>query len=391
MGAPFELLFATMTPPSTLNKEGGTASVEGNLTMRWKFVSSVVAAALIGTSVAYAAGFTLSAAPKIAFLYFADKHDGGWTQAFDEARPKIEAAVGQKIPYVENVPEVAGKIKPAAETFISRGSNIIIGTAFGYSDTFKELSEKYPKVAFLNASGTTNGPNLESFYGRTYESQYLCGMVAGAMSKNGKLGFVAAHPIGPVNWTINAYELGAKQFNPNATVTVIFTGEWNDPVKERAAASALADQGVDVIGQHVDTPTPQIVAQERGIYGTGHHRNLSEFAPKATLCSSVWTWDKFLSPELKKIEAGNWQPSPYGAFPGIKDGGTDIAWGSVTIPKDVVAKVTAERQAIINGKQIYTGPMTDTSGKEELAAGKSIDDGGLWKMDWYVPGVIAQK
>ena len=132
------------------------------------------------------------------------------------------------------------------------------------------------------------------------------------MSKTGKLGFVAAHPIGPVNWTINAYELGAKQFKPNATVTVIFTGEWNDPVEERAAASALADQGVDVIGQHVDTPTPQIVAQERGIYGTGHHRDLSEFAPKATLCSSVWTWDKFLAPELKKIEAGNWRPAPMG-------------------------------------------------------------------------------
>ena len=68
-----------------------------------------------------------------------------------------------KIPYVENVPEVAGKIKPAAETFISRGYNVIIGTAFGYSDTFKELAEKYPKVAFLNASGTTNGPNLHPF------------------------------------------------------------------------------------------------------------------------------------------------------------------------------------------------------------------------------------
>ncbi|MGD0421685.1 MAG: BMP family ABC transporter substrate-binding protein [Xanthobacteraceae bacterium] len=359
--------------------------------MRWKIASSVVATALLGSSVAYAAGFTLSAPPKIAFLYFAEKTDGGWTQAFDEARPKIEAALGQKIPFVENVPEVAGKIKPAAETFIARGYNIIIGTAFGYSDTFKELSEKYPKVAFLNASGTTNGPNLESFYGRTYESQYLCGMVAGAMSKSGKLGFVAAHPIGPVNWTINAYELGAQKMNPKATTTVIFTGAWNDPVKERAAASALADQGVDVIGQHVDTPTPQVVAQERGIYGTGHHRDLREFAPKATLCSSVWTWDKFLTPELKKIEAGNWQPSPYGAFPGIKEGGTDIACCGAAVPKEVVDKVMAERQAIINGKQIYEGPLTDTTGKVVVPAGKSLDDAGLWKMSWFLPGVIAQK
>ena len=359
--------------------------------MRHAFACTSLGVAIACAAAPYAAGFTLSEPPKIAFLYFAEKTDGGWTQAFDEARPKIEDALGMKIPFVENVPEVAGQIRPAAERFIQRGHNVIIGTAFGYSDTFKELSEKYPKVAFLNASGTTNGPNLESFYGRTYESQYLCGMVAGGMSKTGKLGFVAAHPIGPVNWTINAYQLGAQQMNPKTTVTVIFTGSWNDPVKERAAAQALAEQGIDVIGQHVDTPTPQIVAQERGIYGTGHHRDLREFAPKATLCSSAWTWDKHLAPALKKVAAGNWQPSPYGAFPGIKDGGTDIACCNAVVPKEVVDKVMAERAAIVGGKHIFSGVIKDTAGAQRVAAGAALDDAGLWKMDWFVPGVITQK
>ena len=359
--------------------------------MRWTAIPVLAAALTGGAAIAYAAGFTLPAQPKIAFLYFMDKTDGGWTQAFEEARVKVEKSLDLQIPFVEGVPEVAGQITPAAERFIQRGYNVIIGTAFGYSDTFKELSLKYPKVAFLNASGTTNGSNLESFYGRTYESQYLCGMVAGGMSKTGKLGFVAAHPIGPVNWTINAYEMGALKMNPKATTTVIFTGAWNDPVKERAAAQAMADQGIDVIGQHVDTPTPQIVAQERGIYGTGHHRDLREFAPKATLCSSAWTWEKFLSPELKKVAAGNWEPSPYGAFPGIKDGGTDIACCNAAVPKEVVDKVMAERDAIIAGKKIFTGPIKDIAGTERVAANASLDDGGFWKMDWYVPGVITQK
>jgi basic membrane lipoprotein Med (substrate-binding protein (PBP1-ABC) superfamily) len=164
-----------------------------------------------------------------------------------------------------------------------------------------------------------------------------------------------------------------------------------DPVKERVAAQALVGQGVDVIGEHVNGPTPELVAQEHGLYSTAHHRDKTEYAPKANICSAVWMWDRFLVPEMQKIAAGGWKPNPYGAFPGIKDGGTDIAWGKVSIPKDVKDKVMAERQAIINGKQIYTGPMTDTSGKEEIAAGKSLDDAGLWKMDWYVPGVIAQK
>jgi basic membrane protein A and related proteins len=346
--------------------------------------------ALAGTA-ANAEGFTLKAPPKVAFLYFKAKNDGGWTQAFDEARPQMEKALGMQIPYVENIAEDAAQITPPAEKFIQRGYNIIIGTAFGYSDTFKELAQKHPDVAFLNAAGTTNGPNLQSFYGRTYQSQYLCGMVAGAMSKSGKLGFVGANPFGIVNWTVNAYELGAKKMNPNATLTAVFTGAWNDPVKERAAASALIDQGVDVVGMHVDTPTVPIVAQERGVYATGHHRDMRQFAPKATLCSSVWVWGKYLTAEIKKIEAGNWKPNPYGDFISIKDGGTDIACCNSVVPKDVVTKVMAEREAIINGKHVYAGPLSDRDGKQRVAAGQTLSDADLWKMDWYVQGVTTQK
>lgn len=156
-------------------------------------------------------GLTLDKPAKIAMLYISPRNDGGWTQAFDEARQKLESELDTKIQYVESVPENASSIRPAVDRLIQRGANVIIGTAFGYSDTFKELADKYPQVAFLNGSGTTNGANLESFYGRTYESQYLCGMAAGAASKTGKLGFVAANPFGQVNWTINAFALGARR------------------------------------------------------------------------------------------------------------------------------------------------------------------------------------
>ncbi len=358
-------------------------------------VKTLLAAGVGATLAAIApaeAAFKLSGPPKVAMIIFSQKNDGGWAQALDEARQRMEKELGISITVVENVPENATALRPAVELFVQRGYNIIIGTAFGYSDTMKELSEKYPEVAFLNAAGTTNGNNLESFYGRTYESQYLCGMAAAGASKDGKLGFVAANPFGLVNWTVNAYALGARQINPKATVTVVYTGAWNDPVKERAATEALIEQGIDVIGQHVDTPAPQLVAQEKGVFGTGHHRDFREFAPKATQCSSVWVWDRFLTPEIKKIEAGTWEPSPYGAFLSIKEGGTDIACCGDAVPKEVADKVQAARQEIIDGKlQVYAGPLKDRDGKERVAAGATLDDAGLWNMDWYVDGVISQQ
>ncbi len=354
-----------------------------------RIVFAILAAAL-GSEAAFADGFTLKKPAKIGILYYTLRNDGGWTQAFDEARLKVEAATGQKIQFVEGIPDDAS-IKPAAEKLIQRGVNVIIGTSFGYSDTFKELAKAHPDVAFLNASGTTNGDNLESFYGRTYESQYLCGMAAGAASKTGKLGFVAAFPIGVVNWTVNAFALGAQQMKPGATVTVVYTGSWDDSIKDRAATTALIDQGADVIGQHVNSPTPQIVAQERGKVGTGHHRDMRQFAPKATVCSSVWVWDKFLAPELKKIQAGGWKPNPYGAFIPISAGGTDIACCGPAVSKADAARIMAERSAVMKGKQIYAGPLADETGKERVPAGGVLSDADLWKMDWYVKGVISQK
>src|SRR5438046_8978792 len=98
----------------------------------------------------------------------------------------------QQIPYVENIAEDAAQITPPAERFIQRGYNVIIGTAFGYSDTFKELSLKYTNVALLNAFCTTNGHNLESFYGRPFERQSMYAIVAGGHDDTCVYDFVTA-------------------------------------------------------------------------------------------------------------------------------------------------------------------------------------------------------
>jgi basic membrane protein A and related proteins len=354
-------------------------------------VAAFLAAATFGTVALAEDGFTLKTEPKAAFIYFAQKNDGGWVQAFEEARGRIEKAVGMKIPYVEDVADDDAQIRPAVEKFIQRGYNIILGTSYGYNDTFKDLAAKHPDVAFLNSPGTITTGNLQAYYGRSYESYYLCGMVAGAMAKNGKLGFVGGFPYPTVNWNVNAFAMGARQANPNATVTAVFISAWSDPAKERAAAEALIDQGAEVIGEHINGPTPELVAQEHGAYAVGFQRDKSQFAPKSVLCSSAWIWSGYVASEIEKIRAGAWKTNINGDLPGIKEGGTDAACCNAAVPEDVVKKMKSEREAIINGKPVFAGPLTDRDGKERVAAGQSLSDADLWKMDWYVKGVVTQK
>jgi basic membrane protein A and related proteins len=68
------------------------------------FVVAASLAALAGP----AAAFTLDGPPKIAWIYLNAKNDGGWQQAIDEARVKMEKELHTTIPYVENVPDDAG-------------------------------------------------------------------------------------------------------------------------------------------------------------------------------------------------------------------------------------------------------------------------------------------
>ncbi|MFX6250196.1 BMP family ABC transporter substrate-binding protein, partial [Acinetobacter baumannii] len=85
---------------------------------------------------------------------------------------------------------------------------------------------------------------------RTYEGAYLAGVVAGKMSKSGKLGVVASVPIPEVIRNIDSFTLGARSVNPKATTAVVWVNKWFDPGKEREAATTLIGQGVDVLMQN---------------------------------------------------------------------------------------------------------------------------------------------
>jgi len=92
-------------------------------------------------------------------------------------------------------------------------------------------------------------------------------------------------------------------------VHVVFTGDASS-AQGQAAASALINRGADVVGQSADGPTPQIVAQQRGVAATGHAVDLHELAPKSALCASTWAWYRYMLPQIKEIAAGNWQADP---------------------------------------------------------------------------------
>jgi hypothetical protein len=58
------------------------------------------------------------------------------------------------------------------------------------------------------------------------------------------------------------------------------------------------------------------------------------------------------------------------------------------MPASVAEKAETARAGIAAGTlNIFEGPMKDNQGNMVLDAGKVLDDGGLWGMNYYVEGV----
>ena len=58
------------------------------------------------------------------------------------------------------------------------------------------------------------------------------------------------------------------------------------------------------------------------------------------------------------------------------------------MPNDVIKKANAVMNEIKSGKlKVFAGPLVDNTGKEILPAGKDMDDGGLWGMNYYLKGI----
>lgn len=110
------------------------------------------------------------------------------------------------------------------------------------------------RAGVVHPGGYKRAPNLTTYWASTPEAFYLMGIAAGLTTKTNKLGYVVALPISFFLANVNAFELGARAVNPKAETRVVFTGTFMDPAKEAAAANALLEQGVDVLGVIVDSP-----------------------------------------------------------------------------------------------------------------------------------------
>jgi basic membrane lipoprotein Med (substrate-binding protein (PBP1-ABC) superfamily) len=329
----------------------------------------------------------------IGFLYVGPHNDFGYNQAAYQGSLAVKKAFPKaKILEAENVPETA-EAERVMEKMIRDGATIIFPTSFGHLGPAMNVAKRHPDVTFLHMGGLQNAPNLGTYFGTIYDTQYAVGQAAGMATKSGKLGYVVAFPIAQTLLNINAFELGARSVNPNAKTYVVFTGSWCDPGKQAEATNSLIDQKIDVMEQHQDcTKTVVQTAERRGVDSTGYHADASSLAPKGWLTGSEWNWGPLMVKMVKTVVEGKFKGSPYSGLyrAGVPSGVIKLApFGAAATPA-IRKEVDKTYAKLKTGWVPFEGPIKDQSGKVVVAAGKTPDRHALESTNYLVQGVVGK-
>lgn len=357
---------------------------------------------------------------KACFIYVGPIGDIGWTHAHDQARQIVEKEFPWlETAYAESVPEA--DVERFLDRFVEEKCDVIFTTSFGFMDGTLAAAQKYPDKIFFHCSGYKRAPNMGTYMADFYQVYYLNGLMAGALTKSGKVGYVAAHPIPEVVRHINAFTIGVREVNPKATMDVRWLFSWYDPAKARQAAEALIAEGVDVLAFTEDSPTVVQVAEEytnkgQPVYPFGHYSPMAQFGPNSLVSGQLVHWERIYEDILMKVYLGLYTPKNLENVDywyilgqkGVELGGdfgvpispkfeeplkavkvTDPFLGEISV-YDLVFKRMEQMTDPAVLFDPFTGPLKDQAGQERVKPGQRLSLYELTTIDWFVEGNIGE-
>ncbi|HKK99203.1 MAG TPA: BMP family ABC transporter substrate-binding protein [Desulfotignum sp.] len=378
---------------------------------KWTLLLLICSIALLG----FSAGTVGAADKKIkaGFIYVGPVGDYGWSHAHDLGRKAAE----DKFDWLETV-YVESVAESDSDRIIDRlvqqqKCDVVFTTSFGFMDSTVKAGTRYPDKLFMHCSGFKRSENVGTYFGDLYQMYYLNGLMAGALTKTNKIGYVAAFPIPELIRHIDAYALGIKAANPDAKVHVKWIYAWYGPDKAREAAESLIAEGCDTLAFTEDTPAVIEVGQshtEKGkqIYTFSHYSAMQPYGEDSVVSGQLMDWGGMYIKILEDIYTGNWNNKDVWWL--AKEGAA-ILGGNETDPinpkfvddlkqamiqteafgkisaYDLVMKRYDQMKQGVEVFDPFTGPIYDNKGTLQIKDGERASKADLLSIMYYVDNV----
>lgn len=270
----------------------------------------------------------------LAFIYDRTPESSAWTYGHELGRRHVEDVFGDAVTtrVYEDVDPESG-IDEALEQAVAEGADVIFATTRLFMSACLKAAVLHPEVKILNCTLNASHRYIRTYYARMYEAKFLGGVIAGIMSKDGRIGYLTDYPI-PMNLAnVNAFALGVRAVCPEGKVHLQWSSEENaDP------AEYFRTQGIHLISGH-ELAAPAAASRDFGLYEIledGSHQNLA---------MPVYDWGILYCKLLDNIREGGWDDTEKNA----KNRALNYWWGMESDVIDVLlsSRIPAETRQLI--------------------------------------------
>ncbi len=311
----------------------------------------------------------------IAFIFTATPETSPWANGHDLGRKYLEEAMGDQITvksYLTALPEA----ERTMETAIEEGAQVLFATTPPLISACLKVAARHPNVRILNCSLSMPFTGIRTYYSRIYEAKFIVGAVAGAMCREGSIGYIANYPIYGVIAGINAFALGAQLTCPGVRIKLTWSCLPGDPGED------LQSQQINVVSGQ-DT-----ISNENRVWGKtwGSYRQMPD-GEMQPLTSACWNWGKLYTKMVQSIFHGGWELSASPSVPvsywwGFSSGVVDVEL-SHTLPGGVRRLANILKQGIQSGViDPFRCRIVDQDGIVRNPGDCSFTSEEIVHMDW---------
>ena len=218
-----------------------------------------------------------------------------------------------------------------------------------------------------------------------HEAKFLMGAIAGAMSENGRLAYIADYPIFGTIANINAFALGAAMVNPRAKVYLEWSTLKDDDLGQ--VMERIREKEVSVVSGR-DMVIPEDASRYFGLYRM-------ENGMPHNLAMPLWHWGKFYEELIRTVMNGTWkyddsssEKKAINYWWGMSSNVVDVIC-SHTLPTGTQHLVELLKETISRGEfNPFSGVLYSQNGVIRDDPQGSLSPEEIITMDWLADNVI---
>ena len=319
----------------------------------------------------------------VAFVHELRSEDSNWVKAHDAGSRFLEDSLGDQVIIQRYAGVGTGEdAELAMEIAIKNGAEVIFTTTAPMITACRRVAARHPETKILNCSVCMPYADVRTYYSRIYEGKFISGAIAGAISKNDNIGYIASYPIFGIIAGINAFALGAQLTKPNARIHLKWACADSNPMNE------LVAQNIDVIST-LDIPQKGWSEGQWGIIQT------QDDGSYELVASPYWDWGSFYLQIAQSILGGEWE-TPSGKR---EDRAVNYWWGIASgvvgldftdkLPEGTKALANILKAGIKNGTvDPFLRKVISQEGVVHNDGTKTLSTAEILQMDWLCDNVI---